>query len=453
MRPWTGDLRVTPWHSDRTLAAHTLNGSTPDPHTGVEPRQGATIAAMTDTTPPNGSRWITYMALADVPEAPRNPKLHDLDGITGSIVEHDFADPVLLDERTGLLVGGHGRKAALAMLQASGADRPDGIGITDDVFADLADLVNATPPTPPEGPMPTGGDDDTETLAERFIVPPFSVLDRRSGAWQERRRRWRDLGIASGDGRDEALTFGKSNGSDPVTAKLREMTGGTSIFDPVIAELVVRWFSAPGAKVLDPFAGGSVRGLVAGILARHYIGVDIRPEQVAANRAQADVAAADGVEPVWMVGDATRLDETATTGPVDLVFSCPPYADLEVYSDNPQDISTWPYDDFIDGHRSAIATACGRLNDDRFAAWVIGDVRAPNGLFRGLVAETIGAFTEAGMGFLGQFVIVDSVGTAALRAARPFEANRKPTMTHQHLLVFVKGDSKRAAAWAGDATQ
>ena len=154
-----------------------------------------------------------------------------------------------------------------------------------------------------------------------------------------------------------------------------------------------------------------------------------------------------------MVGDATRLDETAPTGPVDLVFSCPPYADLEVYSDNPQDISTWPYDDFIVGHRSAIATACGRLNDDRFAAWVIGDVRAPNGLFRGLVAETIGAFTEAGMGFLGQFVIVDSVGTAALRAARPFEANRKPTMTHQHLLVFVKGDSKRAAACAGDATQ
>lgn len=40
-----------------------------------------------------------------------------------------------------------------------------------------------------------------QTLAERFIVPPFSVLDARQGYWQERKRAWLALGIQSELGR------------------------------------------------------------------------------------------------------------------------------------------------------------------------------------------------------------------------------------------------------------
>ncbi len=39
------------------------------------------------------------------------------------------------------------------------------------------------------------------TLAERFGVPPFSVLDARKGYWQERKRAWLSLGIQSELGR------------------------------------------------------------------------------------------------------------------------------------------------------------------------------------------------------------------------------------------------------------
>ena len=48
------------------------------------------------------------------------------------------------------------------------------------------------------------------TLAERFIVPPFSVLDARQGYWQERKRAWIDLGIESELGRGEAMPPGGS---------------------------------------------------------------------------------------------------------------------------------------------------------------------------------------------------------------------------------------------------
>ena len=48
------------------------------------------------------------------------------------------------------------------------------------------------------------------TLAERFVVPPFSVLDARQGYWQERKRAWLDLGIQSELGRGENALPGGS---------------------------------------------------------------------------------------------------------------------------------------------------------------------------------------------------------------------------------------------------
>lgn len=290
------------------------------------------------------------------------------------------------------------------------------------------------------------------TLADRFTMPPLSVLDRRGGDWKERKRRWLSLGIQSEIGRDAGLTFAKSGGTDPVSQKLRSVSDGVSVFDPVICELVYRWFTPPGAAVLDPFCGGSVRGIVAGVLGRHYTGIDIRPEQVDANRAQArGMLERLEATPQWLVGDATAIDDSVPwDAEYDLVFSCPPYADLEVYSDDPRDISTWTYDEFLAGHGKAIRDACDHLRDDRYAAWVIGDLRDKrSGTYRGLHHATVDAFEAAGLRVLNECVLVDPVFGAAIRAGRPMEANRKVTMTHQHLYVFVKGDVRRAADWAG----
>jgi len=60
------------------------------------------------------------------------------------------------------------------------------------------------------------------------------------------------------------------------------MTSGTSIFDPVLTELAYRWFCPQGGSILDPFAGGSVRGIVAAHLGYQYTGLDLRSEQIAA---------------------------------------------------------------------------------------------------------------------------------------------------------------------------
>ena len=295
------------------------------------------------------------------------------------------------------------------------------------------------------------------SLADKFGVPPFSVLDRRGGEWQDRKRQWGRLGIQSEIGRDSIVNR-LNIGDNGLALMLRSgakgmgvpLADGISVFDPVLCELAYRWHTLPGDRILDPFAGGSVRGIVASTLARWYVGVDLRGEQIEANEAQAHLGS--DIAPRWIQGDSVRLsDHLDPADEFDLVFSCPPYADLEVYSDNPRDLSRMPYEEFRDAHARIIAAATARLRNDRFAAWVISDVRDKKGAYRGLVVDTIRAFEAAGLSFHNDAVLLDQVGTAAVRAERPFRATRKLTRVHQHLLIFVKGDAKRAAARLEDA--
>jgi hypothetical protein len=222
---------------------------------------------------------------------------------------------------------------------------------------------------------------------------------------------------------------------------------GTSIFDPVLCELAYRWFCPPGGAILDPFAGGSVRGIVAAQLGRRYTGVDLSERQVAANREQAVRIGGDPV-PVWHVGDSCAV-ATLAPGAYDLVFSCPPYADLEVYSDDPRDLSTLPYADFLAGYRAIVAASVGLLAPDRFACFVVGDVRDPKGLYRNFVADTIAAFQDAGARLYNEAVLVTAVGSLPIRVGKQFEASRKLGKTHQNVLVFVKGDPRQATAACG----
>lgn len=48
-------------------------------------------------------------------------------------------------------------------------------------------------------------DEPSASLADRFGVPPFSVLDARKGEWGERKRAWLALGIRSELGRGGQL--------------------------------------------------------------------------------------------------------------------------------------------------------------------------------------------------------------------------------------------------------
>jgi hypothetical protein len=140
----------------------------------------------------------------------------------------------------------------------------------------------------------------------------------------------------------------------------------------------------------------------------------------------------------------------AVPSDVDFIFSCPPYADLEVYSDDPADISAMDFPEFLEAYRAIIAASVEKLANDRFACIVIGDARDKKGMYYNLIGETVRAFIDAGCSFYNEAILVTSVGSLPIRIGRIFPSGRKLGKTHQNVLVFVKGNPKKAAEACGE---
>ena len=283
-------------------------------------------------------------------------------------------------------------------------------------------------------------------VAEKFGTPPFTILDAKSGEWQDRKRAWATLGIQGEMGRSAKAyndhAFAAANG--------KEMNGdGTSIFDPMLCETIYRWMCPVGGQIVDPFAGGSVRGIVAGCLGMNYWGCDIRSEQIAANEQQANDIPTNN-RPVWVCGDA--IDEVPGAPMSDLVFSCPPYGDLEVYSDDPRDLSQMEWATFLAAYKRIILAAVQRMKKDSFAVFVVGDFRDNKGMYRNFVSHTIDGFEAAGARLYNEAILATPIGTAMMRVGKQFTISRKLAKVHQNVLMFVKGDPRIATIKIDSAT-
>ncbi len=277
-------------------------------------------------------------------------------------------------------------------------------------------------------------------LREKYIENPFSILDAKSGNWQKRKRQWLNLGIKSEVGRN-AQTFAMKDWADKKaqegTLKGNKLPSDTSIFDPVLCELMYKWFCPIGGGILDPFAGGSVRGIVAHYLGYKYTGIDIRQEQIDSNREQALDILEINNQPNWYVGDSNQVIEGFKDNYYDMIFSCPPYADLEVYSDLKDDISNMNYNDFLKAYESIIEKSCKKLKVGGHAIFVVGEVRDKKGHYYGLVSDTINAFKKAGMKYYNEAILETSLTCAAIRAEGNMK-NKKLVKVHQNILDFIK---------------
>ncbi len=306
-------------------------------------------------------------------------------------------------------------------------------------------------------------------LLDRFIIPPFSVLDTKLGYWQQRKNWWLDKGIKSELGRKDGLTYGKTaqppryyeiknelkakglpSDTDAVFKEcerkgiklLGNENGSTSIFDPVLCELAYQWFNLQKGSILDPFAGGSVRGIVASMLGFDYYGNDLSKEQIEANYDNAKEVLNNNI-PNWTTGDSKDIDKIMEGKTFDFLFSCPPYADLEVYSDDPGDISNMEYSDFLNVYKEIIQKSCEMLKENRFAVFVVGDIRDKQGRYRNFVSHTIEAFIESGLSLYNEMILVNQLASLAIRVGNQFGKFRKIGKHHQNVLVFYKGDTTK----------
>ena len=417
---------------------------------------------------------ITYLPLEQLTPYKNNAKLHpqeQIDQIKASIKEFGMNDPIAVWGKDNIIVEGHGRLLACQQLGIESVPviRLDNLTedqrkaytlahnkltMNSDFDLELlkTELQDIDLDMGDFGFDMEIGDIDLDdgsnekpvynSLNDMFIVPPFSVLDSRQGYWMARKKAWKALGIRSEEGRKENLTF------SPNLEKYKYAQYGgdfkgvapqTSVFDPVLCEIAYKWFNIDGGKIYDCFAGGSVRGIVAEKLGFKYTGIDLRQEQIDANKKNAKEI---GVEPTWYCDDSLNADKYVADNSCDMVFSCPPYADLEVYSDDPRDISNMEYTDFCATYKKIIEIACRKLKQDRFAVFVVGDVRDKNGLYRNFVDYTKKCFIDSGLKLYNDIILIEPIGTAAMRASAIFKKSRKTVKTHQNVLVFYKGDPK-----------
>lgn len=401
---------------------------------------------------------VEYVSVGDLVPYERNARKHadeDISAIVASIRQFGFLDPIGV-WKGNLIVEGHGRLEAAKRLgmdtvpiirldhltdeerraYALAHNRTAELSNWDFVVRDEElSQISEIDMSAFGFDLQDGFDDSLNSgvsLAERFIVPPFSVLDTRQGYWKERKKGWRDKIGDLGQARDVmpntfAEYYGGMNLND------------ASLLDPVLSELVCQWFGIPGGRCFDTFAGDTVFGYVSASMGMTFTGIELREEQATFNAKQTE-----GLPATYICDDGRNVLRHIAEESQDLYFSCPPYYDLEVYSDKPEDASNQEtYEEFYAILDAAFRDAVRCLKDDRFAVVVCGDVRDKRrGTYYGFPDDIKRTFIESGCALYNELILVDPIGTARLRAKRSMRT-RKVTKVHQNVLVFYKGDTRK----------
>ena len=113
-------------------------------------------------------------------------------------------------------------------------------------------------------------------------------------------------------------------------------------------------------------------------------------------------------------------------------------------SDRIQSITGIPeesYENFLVAYRQIIGEAVARLAPNRFAVFVVGEIRDEHGFCRNFVSDTIAAFQEHGARLYNNAIMMLPLASLPMRANASFNATAKLGTCHQNILVFWNGRS------------
>lgn len=212
-------------------------------------------------------------------------------------------------------------------------------------------------------------------------------------------------------------------------------TGTHSVFPAPLMEMIIARYGGPvGSHILDAFAGGPPRGLVSCIMGHKYTGFEIRQDQIDENEALLKTLKLTGARYINGDGRFLEVDEQ-----FDCAITCPPYFDLEVYSEQPNDLSTMEsYSSF-----NASMWLCAQAHFDRikaggFVCFIVGLFRdKKTGELIDFPAHTVENFREAGFTYWQHIILSKNFASAAVRASNAWKGH-KLVPRHENLLVFRK---------------
>ena len=286
-------------------------------------------------------------------------------------------------------------------------------------------------------------------LKKLFLVEPYSVINTRDGNWQKLKKYWKNILNEDGTTREEEnfnirrnTGIQKRNNETP-TEKQKQFIyndKNISLFDPVISQLCYEWFCIKDGHVIDCCAGDTMKGNVIAHLGGKWTGIELRKQQVIHNNNKAFNGAK------WICDTGENITKHIDYNSADMILSCPPYFNLEVYSELENDISNAKsYDIFINSLRKMYIESIKCLKENSFACIVIQNIRKVKSQlyidYYPFKEDVIKIFTENGMFFYNDIVILKANGTAQMRAI-PYMNQKKIVPIHEYLLVFYKGNFK-----------
>lgn len=210
-------------------------------------------------------------------------------------------------------------------------------------------------------------------------------------------------------------------------------TGTHSVFPaPLMEMIIVRYGGKQGSHILDAFAGGPPRGLVSTIMGYRYTGLEIRQEQIDENMALLKKLKLTGA--AYVKSDGRFLDSLGDK--FDCAITCPPYYDLEKYSDAPDDLSNLhSYGEF---NGSMFLCACSHrmvMKPGSFVCIICGLFRDKKGELIDFPSDTVTNFRDAGFIYWQHIILSKNFASAALRASNAW-CGQKLVPRHENLLIF-----------------
>lgn len=317
---------------------------------------------------------------------------------------------------------------------------------------------------------------EKNSLADRFIVPPYSVIDARKGSWKERKKVWQSEIGPVANSREESLYESLAMRMPDLyvsTYEHRKQLGisfkdyvqryvdkevlekemqkmpfyGVSCFDPVLAEVIYHWFTpGPNSKIFDCFAGDITKGYVATKCGHTFSGIELRSEQVEENKVR---CAELGVNAMYVQDDGRNVVNHLGCATQDLFITCPPYYDLEIYSDNANDASArQTYREFLKVIDEAITQSLISLKKNRFGVAIVSDIRDKAGAYSCFPEDIISIFRRRGCILWNDIIYLNNDSHAQIRAAQ-YMNRRKVVRMHQRVLVFYNGRTSAIQKYFG----
>lgn len=208
--------------------------------------------------------------------------------------------------------------------------------------------------------------------------------------------------------------------------------GKCSVFNPQLAQMILAAYAPMNGKIYDPFGGGGTRGYIATKMGYDYTGVEIREEEY--NRVLAQMKE-------WNLNFKFILADSVKYRPnesFDFIYTCPPYYDLEVYSDMEDDLSNAPsYMEYLNMLQKVLKNCYDVLKKDSFAVFVVGNFRNKKGELEHLNGDLITKAKEVGFKLWDELIWMGASNVALTRCGK-FEKNRKSVRMHEYIIILKK---------------